>query len=365
MASGQDYSETGAQSTDPKTLSRFILQGMQEHKDAKGDLTILLQSVALACKTISNACNKAGIFNLYGLDGSSNSSGDDQKKLDIYSNDVMINCMKFSGKVGILASEENDEPIMMSPKGKYVAVFDPLDGSSNIDANVSVGTIFAIYERVTSEEEGPCNETDLLQKGEKMVCAGYCMYGGATILVLSFGKDSGVQGFTLDPSLGEFLLTHRNLRIPENGKIYSVNEGNMVKWDSTILGYVQSLKRDGKYKARYIGSMVADVHRTLLYGGIFMYPADKKNPNGKLRLVYELNPMAFIVENAGGMATTGRERILDLQPDSVHCRRPVVLGSRVMVDAVRQMYGSKGQESEAGSTPSPAKRQKLAAEAES
>jgi len=327
--------------TNPYTLSRWILTQQQAHPNSRGDLTILLDSIATACKVISNAAKKAGIYNLYGLAGTGNASGDAVKKLDVYGNDVMINCIANSGKVAVMGSEENESAIMIKDtENKYLCVFDPVDGSSNIDANVSVGTIFGIYK--SSDIENP-NTKDLLQKGTELICAGYCMYGGATIMMLTFGNE--VNGFTLDPSLGEFLHTHDNVKIPEKGKIYSVNEGNCQKWDPVVSKYVHECKYGLKpMKARYIGSMVADVHRTLLYGGIFMYPADKKSPNGKLRLVYELNPMSFLCEVAGGVSSTGRERVLDIQPEKIHQRKPIFLGSKIDVERIIKLYAEHDQE---------------------
>jgi len=321
--------------TNPQTLTRWILTEQQQYPEAKGDLSILMNAICTACKIISNAASKAGIYDLYGLAGRGNVSGDAVKKLDIYGNDCMINCLSSCGVVSYMASEENDVPILVeNSKNKYVVVFDPVDGSSNIDANVSVGTIFGVYN--TIDPDKPSTD-DLLQKGTELVCSGYCMYGGATILVLTFGKS--VNGFTLDPSLGEFILTHPNITIKKRGKIYSVNEGNSSKWDPCVAQYVQDCKTKGPpRKARYIGSMVADVHRTLLYGGIFMYPGDSKNKSGKLRLVYELNPMAFLIETAGGIATTGRERIRDLKPTRIHERKPVFLGSPVDVKELMKIY---------------------------
>jgi fructose-1,6-bisphosphatase I len=257
----------------PVTLSRFILQEQRLHKEAQGDLTILLASIQLACKVISVSCSKAGILNIYGLDGSKNASGDAVKKLDILSNESFVNALSFSGKVSVMVSEEEDAPIILkdSLDGKYFVAFDPLDGSSNIDANVSVGTIFGIWRQakpVSKVEE-------LLQPATKLVAAGYALYGSATMMVLSTGN--GVHGFTLDPSLGEFVLTHEDMKIPTKGKIYSVNEGNSCNWDAPTREYVERCKAGPKpMSLRYVGSMVADVHRTILYGGIFMYPGDKK-----------------------------------------------------------------------------------------
>lgn len=325
---------------DPKTLTRWILDS--QPAEATGDLSLILNSVQLACKIIANAASKAGIYNLYGVAGTENTSGDQVKKLDVFSNDVFINCMKFTGRIAVMASEENESPIFCegAKDGKYCIVFDPLDGSSNIDANVSVGTIFGIYK---VRNVGNPSLEDLLQPGTEQVCSGYAMYGGACMLVISFGKD--VQGFTLDPTIGEFVLTHPNIRIPTKGKIYSVNEGNSAKWDRAVTEYVENAKFGKKpKKARYIGSMVGDMHRTLMYGGLFMYPSDQKNKNGKLRLCYELNPMAFLCEAAGGVATTGLGRILSIKPEAIHTRRPIVIGSRSDVLELGNLYKKYGRQ---------------------
>jgi len=336
-----------APSRDPFTLVRWIQTEQQKYKNAKGDLSILLNSIQLACKIIANAAKAAGIYALYGLsDKGANTSGDQVKKLDVFSNDCMMNCISFSHKVPIMASEEMENAIIIKDceEPKYAVVFDPLDGSSNIDANVSVGTIFGIYR--VQDKNNP-NTNDLLQKGSQLVCAGYAMYGDATILVISFGDS--VQGFTLDPQIGEFILTHRNITIPEKGSIYSINEGNARDFDEVITKYVHQCKfpEHGKpKKARYIGSMVADVHRTLLYGGIFMYPATSQEKNGKLRIIYELNPMSFIVEAAGGRASTGTQPILDIKPQSIHARSPAFLGSKIDVEEIVTMYKEHTQEDE-------------------
>jgi len=335
-----EYVRGAVVDTNPSTLHRWIMMEQQKYPEAKGDLSILLNSMCTACKIIANAASKAGIYDLYGLAGKNeNSSGDQQKKLDIYGNDCFINCIRNSAKVSIMASEENETHILVNnAQNKYTVVFDPVDGSSNIDANVSTGTIFGIY-RTTDEKK--VNPEDLLQKGKDLLCSGYCMYGGATILVITFGDT--VNGFTLDPSLGEFILTHPAIRLKKKGKIYSVNEGNASRWDPAVTEYVRQCKKNNK-KARYIGSMVADVHRTLLYGGIFMYPGDKKNPSGKLRLVYELNPMSFLIETAGGVATTGRKRILDLKPYKIHERQPIFLGSPDDVNEIIALYDQLDKE---------------------
>ncbi|KAK1857912.1 hypothetical protein I4F81_000526 [Pyropia yezoensis] len=333
-ASG-DRAPTGLEGLDSVTLTRFVLHGQKSHAEAKGDLTMLLAAVQLACKVTETCVRRAGIANLYGLAGSGNVQGEDQKKLDIIANDTFKVNIQSSGKCCVMVSEEEDLAILCDRTyntGKYAIAFDPLDGSSNIDANVSIGSIFAIYKiddpaAITTPQEAA---KEILQPGREMVCAGYAMYGSATNLVISMGE--GVHGFTLDPSLGEFVLTDPNMRIPSRGKIYSVNEGNARMWDPATTEYIKGLKYpedpDKKaYALRYIGSMVADIHRTLLYGGVFIYPADAKSPDGKLRLLYEAAPMAFLIHHAGGKSTTGKEDILDVMPTGIHQRVPVYMGS--------------------------------------
>ncbi|CAG8511336.1 11272_t:CDS:2 [Ambispora leptoticha] len=298
--------------TDIITLSRHVLDEQRKHKEASGELTLLLNAVQLGV----------------GLAGASNVQGEEQKKLDVISNEIFINALRSSGRVAVMVSEEDEQAIIVEDglRGRYCVVFDPLDGSSNIDAGVNVGTIFGIY-RTRPGSNGTVE--DVLRPGKEMVVAGYCMYGSSANMVLSLGN--GVNGYTLDNAIGEFILTHPNIRIPSRGKIYSVNEGNAMYWDEACTEYFNSLKfpPPGKnpYSARYIGSMVADVHRTLLYGGIFAYPADKKSKNGKLRLLYECFPMAYLVEQAGGKAVNGSGRILDIVPDQIHARAPIFLGS--------------------------------------
>jgi fructose-1,6-bisphosphatase I len=324
-------------STNPYTLSRFILQ---EHDDR--ELVILMSSIQLACKYIATSVRKAGIAGLYGLDGGeANASGDEVKKLDMLSNDVFINALKGSKELSVMVSEENEEPIIVedSMAGKYSIAFDPLDGSSNIDCNVSTGTIFGIYKK---ENAGVGTIADILLPGTNLVASGYCMYGSATMLVVTWGK--GVHAFTLDPSLGEFVLTSQNVMIPDTPKtIYSCNEGNYTLWDEPTKKFVENCKSAAKpYSARYIGSMVSDVHRTLLYGGIFFYPADKKSTKGKLRLLYEAAPMAFIMEQAGGRASTGTQRILDITPTTIHERSPIFIGCNRDMDAIEKLYTELG-----------------------
>ena len=324
--------------SDPLTLTRHLLATQDPKRNGAG-FPMLMASIQLACKTISQAVRKAGIIGVLGLDGSTNSTGDDVKKLDLLSNDVFINALKFSRELCVLVSEELEDPLIIEEaiQGIYCVATDPLDGSSNIDCNVSTGTIFGIYKRKPDGEK-PGTE-DVLRPGNELIAAGYCMYGSSTQLVLTTGN--GVNGFTLDPSIGEFLLTHPNIKIPEKSKtVYSVNEGNSRYWDAATARFVNQVKTEGKkpYSLRYVGSMVSDVHRTLLYGGISMYPGDSKSPNGKLRLLYEGNPMSYICEQAGGRAIDGRQRVLDKRPDGIHCRTPIFLGSKRDVDIIENMY---------------------------
>ncbi|KAG6549115.1 hypothetical protein Mapa_009341 [Marchantia paleacea] len=328
-----------AMRTDLMTLTRHVLNEQSKYPEARGDLTILLNHIVLGCKFVCSAVNKAGLAKLIGLAGETNVQGEEQKKLDVLSNEVFVKALTSSGRTNILVSEEDEDAIVVPEKlrGRYCVVFDPLDGSSNIDCGVSIGTIFGIY----MLEEGQAGTVeDVLKPGTAMVAAGYCMYGSSCTLVLSTGE--GVNGFTLDPSLGEFILTHPLIKIPKKGKIYSVNEGNAKNWDEPTTKFVEKAKfpTDGSSpkSLRYIGSMVADVHRTLLYGGIFLYPADKKSPNGKLRVLYEVFPMSFLVEQAGGQAFTGKQRALELVPKKIHERSPIFLGSYDDVEEVKELY---------------------------
>lgn len=308
------------------------------------ELVVVFSSIATACKQIASLVNRAGISNLTGLAGETNVQGEDQKKLDVVSNDVFCNCLRASGRTGIIASEEEDTPVAVEDtySGNYIVVFDPLDGSSNIDAGISTGSIWGIYEP-TAECRMDVSDADELvqncivnvcQPGSGLLGAGYCMYSSSTVLVLSIG--AGVFGFTLDPQIGEFVLTHDNVKIPEEGKIYSFNEGNYASWDKGLQNYMAELKApaDGSkpYSARYIGSLVGDFHRTLLYGGIYGYPGDSKNPNGKLRLLYECAPMSFIAEQAGGKGSTGKGPVLNVCPEEVHQRVPLFVGSKKEVE---------------------------------
>jgi len=316
------------------SVQRHLIESQRLHPQATGELTGLLWDLILAFKLIAAAVNKAGLVDILGYDGSTNVHGDDVTRLDRYAQDVIYRAMDHGGHLCCMASEEEEEIIPIPSKypcGSYVLSFDPLDGSSNINANVSVGTIFSIARRVTEPVGSPGQPGDVLQPGHKLVAAGYVVYGSSTMMVYSTGD--GVHGFTLDPSLGEFLLSHRDIQIPKRGAVYSVNEGNTAWWDDGTRRYVEHLKQPdvGPYKSRYIGSMIADVHRTLLYGGIFLYPLtfkkDKVRGYAKLRLLYEAAPMAFLVEQAGGIATTGQERILDVVPTHLHQRCAVAIGS--------------------------------------
>ncbi|KAF6040042.1 FBP1 [Bugula neritina] len=327
--------------TNCMTLTRFVLEEQKKHPHATGDLTMLLQSLLTAVKAVQTAVRRAGIANLYGFQGTTNVQGEEVKKLDVLANDCFINMLKSSYSTCLMVSEENEDVIEVETEqqGKYIVTFDPLDGSSNIDCLVSIGSIFGIYRKISNETP---SIKDALQCGTELVCAGYALYGSATMVVISLGKESGVHGFMLDPSLGEFVLTHPKITMAPKGKsIYSLNEGYASTWNEAVKEYVNNKKfpQNGKsYSSRYVGSMVADVHRTLVYGGIFMYPPSASSPKGKLRLLYEANPMAFIIENAGGLASTGSGRILEIQPTKIHERAPVFLGSADEVNEIIALY---------------------------
>ncbi len=313
------------------TIEHHLLERQAEHPGARGEFTGLLYDIALVGKLISREVTKAGLVDILGQTGNVNVQGEQVQKLDDFANSCFLRILERSGRVCVMASEEEDDPIPVPERfesGDYVLLFDPLDGSSNIDANVSIGSIFSIYRR--RSDPGEAGADDLLRKGSEQVAAGYIVYGSSTMLVYTAG--AGVFGFTLDPGIGEFLLSHPAIEIPSRGKYYSCNEGyRRLLFDSTrrFIDYLQEPDEESgrPYSGRYIGSMVADVHRTLLYGGIFMYPATHQAPAGKLRLLYEANPMAMVVEEAGGMASTGTERILDVSPTALHQRVPLYLGS--------------------------------------
>ncbi|KAF7285274.1 hypothetical protein GWI33_011403 [Rhynchophorus ferrugineus] len=316
------------------TLTRFVLAEQKKVPQATGELTQLLNSIQTAVKVISSAVRRAGITQLFGMVGETNVQGEEVKKLDVLANELFINMLKSSYTVGLLISEENETVIEvdLERRGKYIVAFDPLDGSSNIDCLVSIGSIFAIMKK---EDNTIPSLKDALQPGNKVVAAGYALYGSATMMVLSLGNS--VNGFMLDPTIGEFVLTDKNMTIPNRGKIYAINEGYTHLWDDAVKEYVQNKKDPAKgkpYNARYVGSMVADVHRTIKYGGIFIYPATSASPKGKLRLLYECIPMAHIVQTAGGLASNGKIPILDVQPQQLHERSPIFLGSKDDVQEV-------------------------------
>jgi len=307
------------------------------HPEATGELSNLLYDLCLAAKIISRHVRRAGLTDILGSAGAVNVSGDLQQKLDLFAHDAVQNAVQHTGRVCIAVSEEDEEPMLCPPasrRGKYVILYDPLDGSTNIDVNVSIGTIFSIHRRVTARKSEP-SLADCLQVGRKQVAAGYILYGSSTMLVYTTGQ--GVHGFTLDPTIGEFLLSHPDIRTPETGKYYSVNESNWNRWTPAVQRAVAAFKNgDGGGRmqaknARYIGSLVADIHRNLISGGIFLYPADTRSSEGKLRLLYEAAPLALVVEQAGGAATDGRRPILDLVPKSLHQRTPLFIGSKADV----------------------------------
>jgi len=321
------------------TIERHILGQQRRFPKATGGFTNLLYDIALAAKIISREVNKAGLAEILGLAGAVNVQGEQVMKLDVFANEMLVRMNDHTGRLCAMASEESADIIPIPdqfPCGRYALIFDPLDGSSNIDMNVSIGTIFSIHRKVSKGPRGTVE--DFLQPGYKQAAAGYVIYGSSTMLVYTTGQ--GVHGFTLDPSVGEFLLSHPNIQIPPRGLYYSVNEGNYHYWSEGVRRYVDYLKASDRetgrpYSGRYIGSLVADFHRNLLAGGIFMYPADAKDPqkpHGKLRLLYEAAPLAFIVEQAGGRASDGRREVMQIQPESLHQRVPLFIGSREDVD---------------------------------
>lgn len=311
------------------TLDRFIMHSQSAFPYATGELSQLLRDIALAGKIINREVNKAGLIDVTGANGTENVQGENQQKLDIIANIRFIRALKNGGEVCAILSEEDEDIIHTgNDHGKYVVAMDPLDGSSNIDVNVSIGTIFSIYRRVTPIDS-PATIDDFLQGGRKQVAAGYILYGSSTMLVYSTGD--GVNGFTYDHSLGEFILSHKNIISPVNGVIYSVNEGNYNSYPESTQNYITDCKRKS-YSARYIGSLVGDFHRNLLKGGIYLYPSTKKDPKGKLRLLYECYPLAFIAEKSGGRASDGFREILDIVPSDFHQRSPIYVGSVAMVD---------------------------------
>jgi fructose-1,6-bisphosphatase I len=323
------------------TLDEFTIQQLRNFPHATGELSGLLRDIGLAAKRINVEVNKAGLADILGDAGSVNVQGEDVKKLDVFANNQFMGALRHGISCAGIGSEELDELMAfdddVSRASKYVCLFDPLDGSANIDVNVSIGTIFSVYRRV-SQIGSIATEEDFLQRGINQVAAGYIVYGSSTMLV--YATRRGVNGFTLDPSIGEFCLSHPGIKCPEYGYIYSVNYGYRTKYDTKVQQYIGHCEQKdesngGPYTQRYIGSLVADVHRNLIKGGIFMYPATTDKPRGKLRLMYECNPFAFIMEVAGGMATDGRRRILDIQPAEVHERSPLFIGSRGMMSELK------------------------------
>jgi fructose-1,6-bisphosphatase I len=320
------------------TLDEFTLQQLRQFPTATGELSSLLRDIGLAAKRVNVEVNKAGLVDILGDAGTINVQGEDVKKLDIYANNQFMGVLQHGISCAGIGSEELDDFVVfddeVSNQSKYVVMFDPLDGSGNIDVNVSIGTIFSVYRRV-SERGKPCTKADFLQPGNRQVAAGYVIYGSSTMFV--YATRRGVNGFTLDPSIGEFCLSHPDIKCPPTGKFYSVNHGNFFQYDEGVRKYIDACQRKtkdtgGPYTQRYIGSMVADVHRNLIKGGIFMYPGTIDKPKGKLRLLYESNPFAFILEVAGGRATDGKQRILDIQPTELHQRTPLFIGSSEMMD---------------------------------
>lgn len=313
------------------TITKFLLEEQRRFSGSTGNFTSLFSDLVVAGKVISREVNRAGLFGKLGATGTKNTHGEEVQKLDEFANSAILKTMEHSSYICGMASEEMEGVVKFKKRGtssNYLLLFDPLDGSSNIDVNVCVGTIFSI---LRCSPECDIEERAFLMPGAEQVCAGYILYGSSTMFVYTTGQ--GVHGFTLDPTVGEFLLSHENMKIPEKGKIFSINEGNSRNWHPATASYIERLKAsDAGYTARYIGSLVADFHRNLLKGGIFLYPADKKSKNGKLRLLYEANPLAFIVEQAGGMASSGDKRIMEIMPETLHQRTPLIIGSRLLVE---------------------------------
>ncbi len=321
-----------------QTLDEFTIQQMRDFPNATGELAGLLRDIGLAAKRVHVEVNKAGLVDILGDHGTTNIQGEEVKKLDIFANNQFMGVLRHGISCAGIGSEEMDDIVVfddeISNQSKYVCLFDPLDGSTNIDVNVSIGTIFSVFRRV-SELGKPATKADFLQQGLKQVAAGYVIYGSSTMLV--YATRRGANGFTLDQSIGEFTLSHPDIQCPPTGKIYSVNHGNYFRYDEKVKRYITACQQKttetgGPYTQRYIGSMVADVHRSLIKGGIFMYPGTTDRPKGKLRLLYECNPFAFIMEIAGGKATDGQQRILEIQPTEVHQRTPFFVGSKLMME---------------------------------
>jgi len=332
-----------------KTLGQFIIEKQSDFPFAKGELSRLLRDIGIAAKIVNREVNKAGLVEILGETGETNVQGEKVKKLDVFANEQFIAALKAGGEVCAIASEENEEIIpvdsAISKNAKYVVAMDPLDGSSNIDVNVSVGTIFSIYRRTTLS--GPGTIEDFMQRGTEQVAAGYIIYGSSCMLVYTTGK--GVYGFTLDPSIGEFCLSHPKMQTPQNGNVYSINEGNYLHFPDGVKKYIKYCQEEDKatnrpFSSRYIGSGVADIHRNLIVGGIYIYPTTTKSPKGKLRLLYECNPLAFIIEQAGGKATTGSKRIMEIDVKELHQRTPLFIGSSEMMDVAMEFMAKYTKE---------------------
>lgn len=329
---------------DCTTLSRHVLQQLQSFAADAQDLSAIMNRIALAGKLIARRLSRAGLMaGVLGFTGEVNVQGESVKKMDVFANEVFISVFKQSGLVCRLASEEMDLPYYIPencPIGRYTLLYDPIDGSSNIDTNINVGSIFAIRQQIGEDIDGTAS--DLLQHGRNQVAAGYILYGPSTMLVYSIGQ--GVHAFTLDPSLGEFILSSENIRVPSHGSIYSVNEGNFWQWDESIRDYIRYMHRHEGYTARYSGALVGDFHRILFQGGVFLYPGTVKKPEGKLRLLYETAPLAFLIEQAGGRASTGTQAILDVVPDKLHARAPLIIGSEENVALVESFIADRARE---------------------
>jgi len=332
-----------------KTLGQFIIEKQSDFPFAKGELSRLLRDIGIAAKIVNREVNKAGLVEILGETGETNVQGEKVKKLDVFANEQFIAALKAGGEVCAIASEENEEIIpvdsAISRNAKYVVAMDPLDGSSNIDVNVSVGTIFSIYRRTTLS--GPGTIEDFMQRGTEQVAAGYIIYGSSCMLVYTTGK--GVYGFTLDPSIGEFCLSHPKMQTPQHGNVYSINEGNYLHFPDGVKKYIKYCQEEDKatnrpFSSRYIGSGVADIHRNLIVGGIYIYPTTTKSPKGKLRLLYECNPLAFIIEQAGGKATTGSKRIMEIDVKELHQRTPLFIGSSEMMDVAMEFMAKYTKE---------------------
>jgi fructose-1,6-bisphosphatase I len=341
---GHDHLILSMPSYDITSLNDFIIRKQKDFPYARGELSSLLHHIGTASKMVNAKIRKAGLVEILGKSGVENPHGEEQQKLDRYADEVFIDALKASGECCGIATEENQNEVTfteeLASKGKYMVCIDPLDGSSNIDYNVSVGSIFSIYRRLTPRDADAC-VVDFLQQGEAQVAAGYVIYGSSTMLVYTTGN--GVNGFTLDPTIGEFCLSHPDIVIPSSGRIYSVNEGNYVKFPDGVKKYIKYCQETDPptgrpFISRYIGSLVSDIHRNLLAGGIFLYPSSEQYPSGKLRLVYECNPISFIMEQAGGKAIDGKRRILSLSPESLHQRSPFYCGSAEMIDRLEQMH---------------------------